>query len=153
MLLLAATEVAAFAGQEITQDRKQLIHKRINPFLAAHPPRPRLETQQQVFLNGELGNDFAPLGHVAHTGAGPLMGRLPIEALLSEIDLTAARLKQTNDAFEQGGFADAIAADQAHHLAGIHGEVHIPQDVALAVVGVQGANLELFHHISSWVPR
>ncbi len=100
-----------------------------------------------------MGNDFAPLGHIAHTGASPLVGRLPVEALLSKVDLTAAGLEQTNNAFQQGGFADAIAADQTHHLPRIHGEVHIPQDVALAVVGVQGANLELFHHISSWVPR
>ena len=95
------------------------------------------------------------MGHVANASPGPLMRRLTVESIAVEHNLTASGPQQADQRFEQGRFAHTVAADQADHLAGFHAEVHIPEDMALAVVGVQAADFQQRRHpfSSSVVPR
>jgi len=98
---------------------------------------------------GELRDDLAALGHVAHPHASTGMGRPAGELTALQLQITAALLQQTDHGFQQGGFAHAIAADQADHLAGSDVEVDIPEDMALAVIDVKTSNIEQGHAASS----
>ena len=53
----------------------------------------------------------------------------------------------THDRLHGGGAADAVAAEQADHFAGIDMHIDALQDVALAVIGVK--ILDLQHQAAS----
>ena len=142
LLLLTAGEVAAAAAEELLQDREQLENDRIDVTVAGQAARQGLHAEQQVFAHRELGNDLPALGHVADAPPGAAVGRQGRHLPLLQVHRTAALAQQADHGLEQGGLADPIAADQAHHLTRLHGEVHIAQDVALAVIHVQPLNLE-----------
>ena len=114
-----------------------------------------LHAEHQVLLNRQLRNDLAPLGDVAHTSAGPLVGSLAVQGRTVKHDRALTGPQQTDQGLQQGGFSHPIAANQADHLPGIHGEIDIAQDVALAVIGVEPADLQQGGHgcSSSDVPR
>ena len=76
-------------------------------------------------------------------------GRSPAIGAALEADL-ADRRHQAHDGLAGGRAADAVAAEQADDLALIDREVDALQDVALAVKGMEIANLE--HHAAT-VPR
>jgi hypothetical protein len=101
-----------------------------------------LKAKQQVFAHRQLGDDLPALGHVADTHPRPLVGGLGPQVTTIQMDAAAALSQQADDRFQQRRLADAIEADQTGHLAGSHREVHIPQDVALAVIDVEATNGE-----------
>ncbi len=142
LLLLTAGKVAAPPVEELLQHREQLEHQRIDVAMAADATGPGLQTQQQIFPHAELSDDISPLRHVADATAGPLMGGLGGDIRTSQHDGAAALLQQADDRLEQGGLADPIEADQAHHLTGRNRKIDIAQDVAFAVIHIQVANAE-----------
>ena len=80
---------------------------------------------------------------------GDLVGPQACDRAALEADL-ADRRHQPHDGLAGGRAADAVAAEQADDLALIDPEVDALQDVALAVEGVEIADLE--HHAAT-VPR
>ena len=56
--------------------------------------------------------------------------------LALEHDAALARRDEAHDGLERRALADAVAAEQSHHLAGPHRQRHAVQDVALAIEGV-----------------
>ena len=80
---------------------------------------------------------------------GDLVGPQACDRAALESDL-ADRRHQSHDGLAGGRAADAVAAEQADDLALIDPEVDALQDVALAVEGVEIADLE--HHAAT-VPR
>ena len=155
LLLLTTTEVTAFAGQKLLQNGEEFVDEGIDAPVAGESSWQSLHPEHQVLFHRQLGNDFPTLGDVTHTGASPLVRSLAIQGIGVEDDLAATGTQQTDQGLEQGGLAHAVPADQAHHLPRIHGEVHVPKDVALAVIGVQAADLKQRRHpfSSSVVPR
>ena len=67
---------------------------------------------------------------------------LPIELHSLKRYFTTARPQQTNQRFQQRGFANTIATNQTNHLTKANREVDIAKDMALSVVGIQATNLE-----------
>ena len=123
--------------------------------MASQSPWERLHAEHQVLLHGQLRDDFSSLRHIPQASARPLMGRLAIQDGTVEANGALTGAKQTDQRLQQGGLSHPIAANQADHLPGIHGEIDVPQDVALAVIGVQPADLQQGGHgcSSSDVPR
>ena len=80
---------------------------------------------------------------------GDLVGPQPGDRTALEADL-ADRRHQPHDGLAGGRAADPVAAEQADDLALVDREVDALQDVALAVKGMEIADLE--HHAAT-VPR
>ena len=80
---------------------------------------------------------------------GDLVGPQACDRVALESDFTYRR-HQSHDGLAGGRAADAVAAEQADDLALIDPEVDALQDVALAVEGMEIADLE--HHAAT-VPR
>ena len=53
-----------------------------------------------------------------------------------EQDAALARMDEAHDRFQRRALADAVAAEEAHHLASADFERHPVQDMTLAVVSV-----------------
>ena len=62
---------------------------------------------------------------------------MPISSRPSKRTEPRALLDDAHDRFERRGLADAVAAEQRHHLAGLHVEGHAMQHVGLAVPGFE----------------
>ena len=69
-------------------------------------------------------------------GGAPAIGR-PVEA-----DLAGAHGEQAHEGADGGGLAHAVAAHQAHHLAGADGEVDAVEHLLLAVAGLESRDVE-----------
>src|SRR5262249_38719441 len=110
-----------------------------------------LEPELQVLPHRQRGEDLAILRHVADAGVGNLIGAQPGDALALEQDL-ADGLDEPHDRLARGRTADAVPAEQAHDLAGLHLEVHALEDVTLAVEGVEVPHREHQATSAGW-PR
>ena len=95
-----------------------------------------VEPGAQVFHHREQAEDAAVLRHVADAEPRQLVRRQAGDGVAVEQHRAVARLHQAHDGLERRAFADAVAAEQADHLAGADGERDAVQDVALAVIGV-----------------
>ena len=145
-LLLAARQHAGrivLARGEVGKQRKHVLE------LPAPEHAGALQPELEVLPHGQAGEHLAVLGHVADAGMGDLVGPQPRDRAALEADL-ADRRHQSHDRLAGGRAADAVAAEQAHDLALVDREVDALQDVALAVEGMQVADLE--HHAAT-VPR
>ena len=105
----------------------------------AMPPRLHHRRQQQVLLDAEAGEDAALLRAVARCPAARsgCDGR-PIS--LARRRSGSSRVRRPTMPMidlQRRGLAGAVAAEQRHHLARAHLEVHAVQDVRLAVPGVE----------------
>ena len=80
--------------------------------------------------------------HEADAAACDAIRGQAVDPFAVERDLAGGRLDPAGDRLEQRRLADAVAAENAEHLAVAHGEVDALDDVARAVVGVQVADVE-----------
>ena len=97
--------------------------------------------EQEILPHRETWEDVAVLGHIAEAQPGDAIARQPGDVAALEAD-DADRRDLAHDGLDGRRAADAVAAEQADHLAGGDIEVDALQDVALAVVGVEIAHLE-----------
>ena len=135
LLLLPAGQIAAAPVQHLLQHREQLedlFRNRARAVLA------HAEADAQVLLDGQLREDFAPLGHVADAEPRAALRREPAQIGPGERDLAGGRRQQSHDALQQRGLAHAVAAHEAGARSLRHHQVDVPQGVAAAVGLVEG---------------
>ena len=135
-LLLAARQRAAGLIAPLRQDRKvgeHLVEQR--PALVLGDAV-AVETGAQVFHHREQPEDAAVLRHIADAEAGELVRRQAGDGVAVEQHGAVARPNEAHDGFQRRAFADAVAAEEADHLAGTDMKRNAVQDVAFAVIGV-----------------
>ncbi len=76
------------------------------------------------------------LRHQADAASGNLVCGQGGHIVAPEHDFALLRPDDADDAFERGGFAGAVAAQQRHHFTRIDAERYALQDMALAVIAV-----------------
>jgi hypothetical protein len=104
--------------------------------------RGRACSQQQVFLDREVGKDAHVLGHIGDVELGNRRRGQARDVLLAKADAALAGLPQAHDGAQRGGLARAIAAQQHGDLAARHSQVHAVQDVIGADMGVHALELQ-----------
>jgi len=100
-----------------------------------------LDAQQQILTHREAGKNVSVLGDVAQPEACDPVARQAGDVLPLEAD-GAVRRHLAHDRLDGGGAADAVASQQAHHLAGTDVQINALQNVALAVIGVKILDLQ-----------
>ena len=98
------------------------------------------QAHAQVVFDGEAGKDFAALRHIANARSGALVGFGVGQVLACQAHTAALDGHQAHQAFEQRGFAHAVAAQQHCDLTLFSTEAHITQDVGAAIVLVDVLN-------------
>src|ERR1019366_4156304 len=98
--------------------------------------------EREVLLDGERGEDAAPLGDQGQSPLGNLEGLLAHELLVVERDPAGARPDQPHDGVDQGRLAHAVAPEEDSAGPVTDPQVHPLQDVVDPPVGMQVANLD-----------
>ena len=106
-----------------------------------------VEAGAQVFHHGEQAEDAAVFRHIADAEAGELVRRQPGDGIAVEHHRAVARPHQAHDGLQRRALADAVAAEEADHLAGADLERDAVQDMALAVIGVHVLDQDQRHAI------
>ena len=101
-----------------------------------------LETEEKVFVHGELGKYFAPLRNVGDAELGPGLGAQPGDVLALEADPPFPRPEEPDDGLEEGGLSHSVPAEDAGDLTGPHVDAQPAQDMALTVEGMEILDLE-----------
>ena len=136
-LLLAAGQRAARLVAPLGEPRKiseRLVEQMLAPRIV---DAGAVEAGAQVLHHREQAEDAAVLRHVADAEPRQAMRRQAGDGGAVEENAALARLHQAHDRLQGRALADAVAAEQADHLAGPDLERDAVQDVALAVIGVQ----------------
>src|SRR4029077_4101377 len=142
-LLLAARQRGAVLAPALVQAGKAAIVTRERWGVGgAATPRHLHETQGQVFLDREPGEDPAILRHEADAETADAVGGRAVDPHSVESDLAAAGADPAGDGLEQRGLADAIAAEYTQHFARPHRQADALHDVAGAVMSVQVRDVE-----------
>ena len=132
-LLLAARQLGALGGVraflQVGEQREDLLDRQ--------PARGDDRRQHQVFGDRQGAEDAALFRADGNAGTGDHVGLHADRLGTAEADAALTTRHQAHDRLHGGGLAGAIAAQQRHHLALAHFEIHPMQDVALAVPGVQ----------------
>ncbi len=116
-LLLAARQLGALAGRALLQVGKQLVD-----LVQRQPAALDLRRQHQVLPHVEAGEDAALLGAIGDALPRDAVGLEPDELAPVERDRALALGQHAHDRAHGGGLAGAVAAEQRHHLAGVHVE-------------------------------
>lgn len=138
LLLLAAGEVAAAPLFHVVEHGKQLVNHLGHAGAAlARAFAVNRQADSEVVFHAELGKYLPPLRHIGDAQIGAFFG-----ALFEQVGAAVGKLfgfggHLPHDGFEQGGFAHAVAADDAGALFFGRGKADVVQDVALAVVLVE----------------
>ena len=148
LLLLSARQHAATAIQVLDEIRKQLGHQARDRAASVGSSE---SAKQNVFANGEIGDDLAALRHIGKAGARAPEGRLGGYVVVAEPDLAGRPIGQTHDGLEQRSFAGAVAAKDGGDLARLHFEIHAVQHMTAAVIAVDLD--ELKHQLIALEPR
>jgi hypothetical protein len=131
-LLLAARQRTAGLPSPLGQTREQLVNG--SQRLPCRHRRPcRQETDDEVFLDREVGKNAPPLGHMRNTDARDLMRRQPDDALAIGLHPAPARRDQSGDAAQNAGLAGPVGAEQDEDNAFIHRERHLAHGKQIAV--------------------
>ena len=102
----------------------------------------QLEHGADVLLHGQLAEDRGLLRQVGQAQARAAVDRQALHRLAVDADLAGVGTHQADHHVEAGRLAGAVGAEQAHHLAGAHGQVHVLHDHARAVALLQAAGLQ-----------
>src|SRR5690606_39080185 len=139
-LLLAARELVAVVVLAAAEVREELVDPVERPgALSAGPVRGR---RDQVLPHREVGEDLPALRDEADAALRDPVRGLPADAAALEADVAAARTHDPHDGAHRGGLAHAVAAEERDDLAGGDVEVHLEEDLALPVGGLEAADLE-----------
>src|SRR4051794_37579340 len=80
-----------------------------------------------------MWKDVATLRDIAEAMARALVGFQAGQVSIAEFDGAGVGARESNDGFERGGFADAVAAHETDEAALRHSEVHAAQDTGTVV--------------------
>jgi hypothetical protein len=141
-LLLAARQCAAGLIAALAQHRKEFEHLLEQRSFTLFGYAAAVEPGAQVFHHGEQAEDAAIFRHVTDAEPRQLVRRHSGDGMTLEQNLAAARLHQTHDGLQCRTFANAVAAEQADHLAGPNLKRDAVQDMALAVISVHVRDLD-----------
>src|SRR6056297_1119769 len=139
LLLLAAREVAAAAGEEVLQDREELEDLVVDPAFGA---RQAGETGLEVLLHREHGKDVAALRDVSHALGRQRLRGPAADRLAAEPHGAAAAGMGSRNRLQKRGLPDPIRAHDAGHLADARRHVDTVQDLAAAIVEGEALDLE-----------
>src|ERR1700722_3577583 len=131
-LLLAAGQFRALAFQPFAQIREQR-----KDAIEIETAGPHLWRQQQILLDVETGKDAPLLGAEGDAGTGDHVGGKLGQLAVLKAHRTGAVFDDAHDRLERRGFANAVAAEQRYHLAGLHVEGRAVKHVGLAVPGFE----------------
>ena len=95
-----------------------------------------------VFFHRQAPEDLPALRHVGNPGMHPLVRFERGDGLAFPLHVAFLDGQQAHQALEQGGFADAVSAQQARDLTDADGKRQPAQDVAAAVELMQFFNLQ-----------
>jgi len=142
-LLLAARQGAALLTKPTAHPR-EVFHDVVGKGVG-HPSAGPQVTQTQVLLDGELGEDVAPLGNVGDPGSGAAERRERFKGLPVEIDAATAAWQQPHQPSQQGCLATSVAAQYRDRLAVGDFEAHALQDRHRTVAAAQVTHFESHH--------
>ena len=129
----AAGEIAAAPAEHVLQDREQLVDVVGNaPQRAGQGGKPGL----QILQHGEPRKDLAALRHQRQPAARALVRRHAGEVAIFPGDPSRTDRLQPEDRAQQAGLADAVAAEDAGHLAALRLQAYPAQRIAGAVIEI-----------------
>ena len=117
-LLFTTTQLLTTVAQAFTQTGEGVQHTLVGPVLLT--TYTWAGSHHQVFMHAQVAKDASTFGHIGHALMGDGEGCLALNGLALKFNLSTAGLDQTNDAFQQRGFAHAIATHEAHGFAAPH---------------------------------
>src|SRR6185437_4025739 len=136
-LLLATRQIGTAAAAPLLQAREHLVDPVERPF------RRRGETgEDQVLLDVEAAEDPPVLVHELHAGLCNRMALPSRDLDAVEHDRARTRRDDAHQTLERRALARAIAAEQRDDLVAPHAQRDVEQDVRVAVVAVEAADLE-----------
>ncbi len=142
LLLLAAAEVPGLAARHVVQDREEVVDEFGQVVAGVRAAVQGGQAHEEVLVHGEVGEQAAALRDVREAAAGAGVGGVLLDVLAVQADLSGRDGVQAGDGAQQGGLADAVAADEGDGFRVAHFEVHVPQHLALSVRGVHAFKLE-----------
>jgi hypothetical protein len=101
-----------------------------------------IEAGAEVLHDRQEGKDPPILGNVAHPASRHAVGWHLGGGPALEQHLAPAGMDEAHDCLQCRALADAVAPEEAHHLACPYLERDAMQDMALAVVGVNVLDLD-----------
>jgi hypothetical protein len=104
--------------------------------------------EPDVLADGEVGEQAAPLQHVADAAAHDAMRRLARDLPPLERDAAGARPQQAGDAVHQRRLPAAVRAEQRDDLARRDGQARAPEHLVVAEEHLEIADFE--HCWSGW---
>ncbi len=150
-LLLASRQRARGLACALAKDGKE--RERALRRLGDARPRHGMAAHEQVLVHGELGEDFAPLGHVADAGGDDGVGRRAGDVAAVEDNAPRVGAHEARDRPQGGALAAAVGAEERHDLARADRERHVLQRAALAIGDRHGIQREeATHSVTRWGP-
>ena len=139
--LLAPGERARLAEPHGKQERKRVVHRHeLRP--AGRAGAEPEAAQEQVFLDGEVGEDVTALGNLDETPADALRRRVGGDVVRLEEHLSAARGHEARDDPEQRALSGVVRAEDRHALARRDREVDLVEHGHLAVTRGDASHVE-----------
>jgi hypothetical protein len=136
-LLFAARQIGAAAAAALLEAREHLVDAvERPPFLRGQPG------EDQVLLDVERAEDAAILVHELHPCLRDLVAFAPGDLHAVELDRSGARRDDAHQALERRALAGAVAAEQRDDLVALDAKRNVEQDVRIAVVAVEPADVE-----------
>src|SRR6266481_1408358 len=132
LLLLAAGHGAGTLAPALGKDRKRLDDP--PPSLLGDIALDR-GADGDVLRHRQTRKHIATLGHIADAETRPLVRRQQLDRLAAIDDRAVHRRHQPNQAFHEGGFANAVAADHGDDLAFPHLDLESLQHGLAAISG------------------
>ncbi len=137
-LLLPAGEQPGLAVEQRLQFREQSEHPLQRQPLTAASPHP----EAQVLAGGQLEEERAVLGDVAHTPAGDLVGRPGRRRSPEDLDGPGDHGQQARDRLEGRRLARPVGAEEGDDLTLRHGQVQPADDGHALVTSDQAPDLQ-----------
>src|SRR5581483_335857 len=128
LLLLAAGERARLSTAEVLDHREEL-----ERLLDAARRAPRRESEAEVLLDSQLGEDAAALGDERDAGARDLLGTAAAQRPPVEAHVAAAHGRGAHDRVQRRRLAGAVRADEPDDLTRLHLEREVAHGVDRAV--------------------
>ena len=139
-LLFAAGEIGAAAAAPFLEPRKHGVDAFKRP-----PLRRRQAGEDDVFFDVQAAKDAAVFVDQLHAGLGDDVAFLAGDLVAIEDDGPGARRHDAHQALQGRALAGPVAAQQRHDLVLLHAHRDVEQDMGIAVIAVQSADVEETH--------